>query len=384
MAAGERDGPLAHVRVLDMSRMYPGACCTSLLADLGADVVKVEGPGGGDGLRFMTPEPFKAAHAAFNRGKRSVRLDLRNPRAGEVLRRLVRDVDVLVESQRPGSLERDGMGYPHLSEENPRLVWCSITGFGPDGPHAASPGHDITYLGYSGVLAQLSGDGRPPVPDLTLSVPLSGVMAAVGILAALSAREQTGRGARIDASLVDSAMWLLAEQIARAATAPGPHWPAMASRAVYRCADGRMVAVASSEPRSWAALCAGLDLPELADHVLGVDEEGAAAQLAARFATKPAAEWVRHPGLAAGVGPIHAIEDLLDDAHVAARKGIVALDDAGTRVLANPLRVDGADASASSHALRPAPELGEHTDEILERAGFSADDIAALHDDGAV
>ena len=145
-----------------------------------------------------------------------------------------------------------------------------------------------------------------------------------------------------------------------------------------------MVAVASSEPKSWAALCAGLDLPELADHVLGVDEDGAARVLAARFATKPAAEWVRSPGLAAGVGPIHTTEDLLDDAHVAARKGIVDLDDAGTRVLANPLRVDGADASSSSHALRPAPSLGEHTDEILERAGFSEHDIAALHADDVV
>src|SRR5690349_18845967 len=186
-----RPGPLTHVRVLDLSRLYPGALCTLLLADLGADVLKVEAPGAGDGLRHVYgPTAFPAAHVALNRGKRSLRLDLKHPGAPAVLRRLVRHVDVVVESQRPGSLEAAGMGYPQLREEHPGLVWCSLSGFGSDGPHAQAPGHDITYLGYAGVLGLLLEEGRrPPVPQLTVGVPTGALMGVIGILAALAARE---------------------------------------------------------------------------------------------------------------------------------------------------------------------------------------------------
>ena len=144
MSTNERTGPLAHLRVLDLSRLYPGAFCTSLLADLGADVVKVEAPGFGDGLRMMTPEPFKAGHVALNRGKRSLSLDLKNGAAADVVRRLVVGFDVLVESHRPGALEQMGLGYDDLAALNPGLLWCSLTGFGSDGPLAHAAGHDIT------------------------------------------------------------------------------------------------------------------------------------------------------------------------------------------------------------------------------------------------
>ena len=206
--------PLAHVRVLDLSRMLPGGYCTSILADLGADVLKVEAPGYGDGMRFMG-EAFPSSHVALNRGKRSMTLNLKSPHAPDVLRRLVRNTDVLVESQRPGMLDGLGVGFEQLRAENPGLIWCSVTGFGSDGPNATAPGHDLTYLGYSGMLSTLAVDGEHPVPGSTITLPAAGLMAAVGVLAALAGRERTGLGVRVDANMVDSAMWMLGEQVAR-------------------------------------------------------------------------------------------------------------------------------------------------------------------------
>ena len=180
--------PLAGLRVLDMTRLFPGAYCTNLLADLGADILKVEAPGFGDGLRFI-PEPFLAGHHALNRGKRSMTLNLKSPRAPEILRRLARDADVLIESGRPGSMEKLGMGFDDLRAENPGLIWCSITGFGPDGPNVDAPGHDLTYLGYAGLLAQLSEDEVPPVPPIGLTLQIAGSHAAFGIMAAVHGRD---------------------------------------------------------------------------------------------------------------------------------------------------------------------------------------------------
>jgi alpha-methylacyl-CoA racemase len=371
-------GPLAHVRVLDLSRLYPGAFCTSLLADLGADVVKVEAPGFGDGLRHMTPEPFKSGHVALNRGKRSLSLDLKKPEAASVLRRLVARIDVIVESHRPGSLEQLDLGYDALSAVNPGLIWCSLTGFGSDGPLAHSPGHDLTYAGYSGLLGLLADvGGTPPVPQCTLSLPAGALMGVVGILAACAQRSRTGHGARIDTSLVEAATWMISEDVARAASAPAPGWPAMASRAVYRCADDRDVTVASSEPRTWATLCAALDVPDLAGHRIGIDEAAAMERLAAVFATRPAAHWLVTPGLAGGVGPVNAPGDLLADPHYGDRSSIRTIEGSTTRVFVNPVRVQGVDGSAQP-ALSPPPELGADTDQVLAEAGFDADEIAAL------
>lgn len=377
-------GPLSHLSVLDLTRFYPGALCTLLLADLGAQVVKVEAPGMGDGMRHVSPDDFASPHIALNRGKRSVRLDLRHERAGEVLGRLVRRVDVVVESHKPGALDRSGLGYGAMRAENPRLVWCSITGFGPDGPHAHQPGHDITYLGYSGLLAELAVDGTPPVTDVVVAVPIAALMAVSGILAAVAERDHTGVGRKVDASMVDSAMWLLSENVARAANQPGPVWPPLAGRGVYRCADDRLVTVAATEPKPWTLLCEALGLAHLSDHQLGVDEAAARAELTAAFATRPAAHWVHTPGLAGGVGPVNTSADLVEDPHVQARHGIVPLDGSATRVLANPLRFDEAPAGAGTLATAPPPELGEHTDAVLAEAGFSPEEMASLHDDGVV
>ncbi len=384
MTGLDRPAPLEGVKVLDLSRMYPGAFCTLLLADLGADVVKVEAPRFGDGLRMMAgPDDFNAAHAALNRGKRSVVVDLRNEAAADVLRPLVRWADVVVESNRPGQLDEKGIGYAALSAENPALVWCSVTGFGSDGPNATAPGHDLTYLGAAGVLGGLA-EGTTTPPALTVSLPMAATMAAVGVLATLVDAIRSGRGRRVDVSMTDAASWIVSEDVARAANAPAPPWPTLAARNVYRCADGREVTVAATEPKTWAALCAGLDLPDLADHHLGVGEEEVIDRFAAVFATKPAADWVADPGLAGGVGPVHRPADLLHDPQFTDRGGFLTLDDGDAEVLASPVRIDGADGAASSAARTTPPELGTDADAVLTEAGFTPAEIEDLRAGGLI
>ena len=382
-SAADPTAPLAGTRVLDLTRMFPGAYCTSLLADLGADVLKVEAPGFGDGLRFMG-EDFPASHVAVNRGKRSMTLNLKSPRAGEILRRLARDADVLVESAKPGQMEKLGVGFADLREENPGLIWCALTGFGPDGPNVDAPGHDLTYLGYSGLLGQLAGgDGAPIVPGLAVTLPVTGLMAAFGIVAALQGRAGTGVGSRVDVNMADTGTWMLSEQMVGAANAQVQAWGTIAARNNYRCADGRWITCTASEPRSWAAVVAATGLDDLAEYKMGSDEPGTIAKLQAAFAAQPQAHWLANPGMAGGIGPVHRPADLVDDPQTSAREGLLPLSD-GTRALANPLRLDGAKGVAASHGATPPPALGADTDAALAAAGYAAAEIATLHDEQAV
>ncbi|MGE0309483.1 MAG: CaiB/BaiF CoA transferase family protein, partial [Acidimicrobiia bacterium] len=304
MATPSRTGPLAHLKVLDLTRMYPGAFGTLLLADLGADVVKVEGPGAGDGMRSLAaPGEFNPSHVALNRGKRSLGLDLRSPHAADTLKRLVRWADVVTESHKPDQLDKLGLGYEVMSAQNPRLVWCSLTGFGDFGPNAQQPGHDLTYVGYSGLLSRLSV-GPTEAYNTHLSLPMAGMMAAIGILAAVAERDRTGKGTRLDVNMCDAALWTLSDELTRATRGPAKGWGTFVSRNVYTCADGRQVTVTSTEPKAWKLLIEALDLPELAGFRLGVDDgDAATALIAERIATTPAAAWVASPGLDGGVGP---------------------------------------------------------------------------------
>ncbi len=373
--------PLAHLRVLDLSRLHPGAYCTGMLADLGADVLRVEAPGG-DQLRAIPGAPD-----AYHRGKRSLTLDLKHERAPEILRRLVAGVDVVVESGLPAPLRAQGIDHATLAAADPGLVWCSITGFGPDSPYAGRAGHDISFLGYSGLLSLMAGDTVPPTPDFVLAVPFGALVAVVGILSAVAARDRSGRGAFVDTSIVDSATWILGEAVARVADGGQAGWGEAANRRAYRAADGRLVTLAAAEPRTWAAFCAAVERPDLADRVYVPpgEQDALAVELAAIFATQPAAEWVERLGdTAAAVGPVLTVDDLLDDPHVRARGSIVELAGEGTRVLRTPVRIADADGAAAPFAPSSPPALGEHTDGALTAAGFGADEIAILHRDGAV
>jgi crotonobetainyl-CoA:carnitine CoA-transferase CaiB-like acyl-CoA transferase len=377
------DGPLSHLRVLDLSRAQPGAYCTGVLADLGADVLRVEPRGTGDTTRMIP-----GAMEAYHRGKRAMTLDLKHDDAPDVLRRLVAGVDVVVESGLPAALGAQGIDHATLSADQPGLVWCTISGFGEGSPYAKRPAHDITFLGYSGLMALMAGDTVPPTPDFVLAVPFGSLIAVVGILAALSERDRTGKGAFVDTAIVDSATWVLGEAVARVAAGQAAGWGEQASRRAYRAADGKLVTLAAAEPRTWAAFCAAVERPDLADWLMSPPggQAGLAEELTALFATKSAAEWDAQLGDAgAAVGPVRTIEDLLDDPHLAARGALVELDDdPSTRVLRTPVRLrDAAGEERPVHLTAP-PALGQHTDTALAAAGFTADEIAALHDRDAV
>jgi alpha-methylacyl-CoA racemase len=377
------DQPLSHLRVLDLSRLQPGAFCTGVLADLGADVLRIEPPKGGDPLRMLPGAP-----AAYHRGKRAMTLDLKHARAPEVLRRLVAEVDVVVESGLPAALRQQGIGYEQLAADQPALVWCSISGFGSDSPYADRAAHDISFLGYSGLLALMAGDAVPSTPDFVLAVPYGALIGVVGILAALTARDRTGEGRFVDTSIADAATWVIGEAVARVAVGGQAGWGQSANRRAYRAADGRLITVAAAEPRTWAALCQALERPDLADR-LATPPEGQAAladELAAIFASRPAAEWVARLPAEAAVGPVNTVDDLFDDPHVQARGSVVELSGAGagTRALRSPVRLRRRDGSEEPFAAGPPPGPGEHTDAALAAAGFAPDEIAALHDDGVV
>jgi crotonobetainyl-CoA:carnitine CoA-transferase CaiB-like acyl-CoA transferase len=377
------DGPLSHLRVLDLSRAQPGAYCTGVLADLGADVLRVESRGTGDTTR-MVP----GAMEAYHRGKRAMTLDLKHDDAPEVLRRLIAQVDVVVESGLPAGLTAHGIGYATIAADQPRLVWCTISGFGEGSPYAKRPAHDITFLGYSGLMALMAGDTVPPTPDFVLAVPFGSLIAVVGILAALTERDRTGKGAFVDTSIVDSATWVLGEAVARVAAGGPAGWGEAASRRAYRAADGKLVTLAAAEPRTWAAFCAAVERPDLAESLMNPPggQAALAAELADLFATKPAADWeATLADAGAAVGPVRSIEDLLDDPHLAARGALVELDDdSHTRVLRTPVRLRDETGAERPVQLGPPPALSEHTDTALADAGFTADEIAAFHDRDAV
>jgi crotonobetainyl-CoA:carnitine CoA-transferase CaiB-like acyl-CoA transferase len=369
-------GPLEGVRVLDLTRFPPGAYCTLLLADLGAEVTRLEPP---------PSAGRRATGAGFGliRAKRSVTLDLRHPRAGEILRRLAGAADVLVENSTPGQMERRGFGYPEVAEEFPRLIWCSLTGYGQDGPYADRQGHDLTYTAHSGLLTALTPE-LPWHPQAMISVPVGAMMAAIGVASALVARSRTGKGCQIDVSLADACTWMLSGDVDEL-KGTAPHIGVSPGRRLYECADGRYITVAAAEPPTWAALCKALELPDLVDNVYPTGDEARAVtdRLAAIFATRPAAEWVDMLGpVGTAVGSVNRGPDILSDPHAQGRGSVVEID--GVPVPANPIRLRDPSGPLSATATLPPSEPGAHTDTTLAAAGFSAGEIAELRRSGAV
>jgi crotonobetainyl-CoA:carnitine CoA-transferase CaiB-like acyl-CoA transferase len=397
VTAGPHPGPLAGLRVLDLSRLLPGGYCTLLLADLGADVLKVEEPGKGDYLRWMPPYTSSgegAMHLALNRGKRSMTLNLKVSQGRDVLRRLVREADVLVESFRPGVMDRLGVGWEVLSADNPQLIYVAISGYGADGPYADRAGHDINYLGYAGALSFTGHpDTGPWQPGLQIGdLGGGGLTAAVAILAALHARAATGTGQLCDVSMTDGVLsWLTLAAGAFAATGVPPRPGTetlnggLACYGVYRCADARHVTVGALEPQFFAALCRALGVEELVPWHLDPARQGELrARLEAVFATRTRDEWldVLVPADCC-VGPVNDLAEAFADPQVAARGMVVpqelpdgtAFAQLGVvpRLSATPGRVGGV-----------ASRLGADTEDVLAALGCAPDEVAALRTAGAV
>lgn len=380
--------PLAHLKILDLTRLLPGGFCTLILADLGADVLKIEEPGPGDYVRWMPPmqDGLSAGHLALNRGKRSMTLNLKDPRGVELLKQMVRDADVLVESFRPGVMDRLGVGFDVLRAENPRLVYCAITGYGQDGPYAQHAGHDINYLGYAGVLDIIGNAGGPPTIAGVQIADLGGgaLPAAIGILAAVNAAATTGEGRVVDISMMDGAFsWLCFHATSLGMGEPEPRRGemrlsgGMACYSVYPCADGRYLAVGALEPKFWRALCDALGEPGFIERQFDdASQDEIRARLTEIFTAKPRDEWVETLApLDACVGPVRSVAEALQDEQARAR-GMV-LDVEGHMAVAGPL-------GPPQGAVRPAPGLGEHTEVVLATLGRSAAEIADLREAGVV
>jgi len=400
-ASGTSGGPLGGLRVLDLSRLLPGGFCSLLLADLGADVLKVEDTGMGDYVRWMPPyvegveETARSApFLSLNRGKRSIRLDLKQEAGREVLLRLARDHDVLLESFRPGVLDRLGVGYERLAEENPGLVYCAITGYGQAGPYRDRAGHDMNYLGLNGLLG-LTGDADgAPVQASGQIADLGGgaLMAAVGILAALRERESSGRGQVVDASMFDGSLaWLAmtaAQFFAEGRTPVRGQLPLSGAYVCYRpyaCADG-WVTLGALEPKFWQAWCRGVGREDLLDKAFESPGSDTHRAVEAIFAARPRTDWeafaAEHDCC---LEPLLELDEALDSELVRAREMVVGLDQPGAsepvKLLGVPIKLSRTPGDANR---APGPALGEHTDAVLAAAGYDAERIALLKAAGAV
>jgi alpha-methylacyl-CoA racemase len=379
-------GALAGLRVLDLTRYIPGPYATQLLADLGADVVKIEAPTG-DPMRGLSPAVGEesAAHAAVNRGKRSVVVDIRTGDGAAVVRQLALGMDVLVESFRPGVLARQALGPEALLEANPRLVYCSLTGYGQDGPYRDRAGHDVDYLALGGFLgSNRDGDGRPVIPVTQVADMTAALLTAFGVLAALHARERTGRGQHVDVSLLRAALALMTVPLTRSQGGPADELTgAYPCYTVYRCRDGGTLAVGALEAKFWENLCHALGKPELAGRqwATGETRVRTRASLAELFASRDRDEWVS--ALAAHdvcVEPVLALDEVA--AHPAVARALMdaPVGPARLRTVAPPVRFSRTPAEP---ALR-APALGEHTDEVLGEAGFTRADVERLRREGVL
>ena len=378
--------PLTGIRVLDLTRLLPGAYCTLLLADMGADVIKVEEPGAGDYMRWTPPLAGgqSALFNAINRNKRSVTLNLKSDAGRDLLLRLVDGADVLVEGNRPGVMDRLGLGWDVLHARNERLVVCSITGYGQDGPFASRAGHDLNYMATAGALG-LNGEREgPPVP---LSVQVAdigggGLQPAVAILGALVGVQRGGQGRWIDASMTDGAVSWLAMAFATHAGGEGVARGEQrlsgrfACYRVYACKGGGYFSVAALEPKFWSALCDALERPDLVD--LQFSDDGAVHMaLEEIFASRSRIEWQRKlSALDACCEPVLNLDEVRSHPQVMARR-LIETRESGVEVRpAIPL--------SEGWRRRDAPRLGEHTAEVLGELGIEGAQLEELQVAGAI
>jgi len=382
-------GPLHGVRVLDLTRLLPGGFGTAVLADLGAEVVKVEQPGVGDYMRWGDPKVGSESAASWvtDRNKRSVALNLKGPRGVEALLRLAEHAAALVESFRPGVMDRLGVGYEAVRAVNPRIVYCSISGYGQDGPLVREPGHDINYVGRAGLLS-ITGpaEGDPAIPGVQVAdVGAGGLMTIVGLLAALVRARETGEGDHVDVAMTDGAFAMLTIHLGdhfAGGAVPGREQMLLNGRfpcyRVYECADGRHVTVGAIEEQFWSALCEGVGRPDLLPTRL---DPAAIPAWREVFGARPRDEWVALLGAGACVGPVNDFAEAAADPQLRHREMVLELDHPGAGPFPQvgmPIKLRAAPGAVRT----PAPRLGEGTRAYLREAGYEDAAIDALLADG--
>ncbi len=392
-------GPLVGVKVLELAQIMAGPTCGLMLADLGADVIKVERVPGGDDTRLMNRPSVAGESAAFmamNRNKRGMALNLKLPAAQDALKRMARRVDVLTENYRKGALDKLGLGYEALKALNPSLIYCSISGYGRSGPYADQGGFDLIAQGMSGLMAVTGEPGGAPVkvgsPVCDIN---AGLLGALGVVAAYVHRLKTGEGQLVDTSLfeagVQQTFWQSAIYFATGVP-PGPSGSAHILSAPYqafRAADGWLT-IGGANQANWERLARVLGAPHWIDDTRFRTNaermknlEALVALMSERLKTRRAREWIAALE-AEGVpcGPINSIAEMAADAQTVAREMVIELEHprAGrTRALGLPIKLSATPGKVS----RPAPLLGQHTREVLEEFGFSRAEVEALIAEGA-
>ncbi len=404
-AVSPSTGPLSGLRVFDLTRVLAGPTCAQMLADLGADVVKIEKPGSGDDTRGFAPPHLpgsteSAYFAGVNRNKRSVTLDIARPEGQAIARRLLARCDILAENFKAGSLARYGLGWEQVKAEHPGLIYCSITGFGQTGPYAARPGYDALIQAMGGVMS-LTGEpeGMPqrvgvPVADL-----FAGLYGCIGILAALRHRERTGAGQHIDIGMLDTEVaWLSNQAMNYLASGEDPprlgnQHPNIVPYQVFATADGHIMLSIGNDP-TWRRFCDGFALAHLRDDANFATNAARVRNralvtdtLAPVLARHPTAWWLaKLEALSIGCGPINRLSQVFADPQVQARGMVVemphpATADGRVKLLANPVRLS---ATPPDYRL-PPPLLGQHTDEVLGGLlGLSPAEIGELRAQGVV
>lgn len=391
--------PLDGIRILDLTRLLPGPLCSMMLADLGAEIIKVEAPQGGDYARWFPPmkQAMSGAFVALNRNKRSLALDLKQPQGAAILKRMVRQADVVLEGFRPGVMERLGLGYEALRQENESLIYCAISGYGQTGPLAKKAGHDINYLARTGILSLLGGAGElPQVCGVQIADVAGGSLSAVShLLAALFRRERTGQGAFCDVSMSEGVLPFLAMALGEwSAGGPMPTRGQGALRGeapcyrVYPCQDGTFLAVGALEPKFWTQFVMALGVPELATE--GWEEGEAGEKVAARISSllvqRTRDEWIElfaKEGLDVCVEPVWSLEEAKNDPHAQARGYFPTMEhptEGSIQMVRSPFQIEGAPPQAAT----PAPLLGQHSLEVLRDFDFSDEEVESYLQDGVI
>ena len=390
--------PLAHIKILDLTRFVAGPFCTQLLADMGAEVIKIESPDRGDETRhqgaIINGESWY--FVGMNRNKKSLTLDLKSKEGKEIFRRLAKDADVVVENFRPGVMRNFGFDYENLSQINPRLIYCGISGFGKDGPYAPRPAFDFIAQGLSGFMSITGFSEREPVrTGIPISDSVAGIYAAFGILAAVVAREKTGRGQEVQTSLVDAMVsilsYLSAEYFALGKIPQrfGNDHPVLCPYGTFPAADG-FINIAPSGEHMWERLAQALGLTDLnrdprfqTNKLRLQNREELNRRVSEITSRRPMAEWIEFLNKE-GVpcGPINNLAQALEDPQIQHQKMVLTVDQpAGKmRILGFPVKLSETPAAIQ----RPAPQLGEHTGEILARIGFSEAQVQEFKKKGAI
>ena len=385
------------LKVLDLTRLLPGGYCTLLLADMGADVLKVEDPFGGDYMRWFPPK-IKEESTYFlsvNRNKKSMKLNLKHERGKEIFRELVKHYDVLVEGFRPGVMNRLGLGYEEIDKINPRIVFCSISGYGQDGPYSQKAGHDINYIGIAGILGITGHKDRPPVVP---GVPMAdfgggGNLAALGIMMALYHRDRTGKGQYVDISMMDGVASWMANIAAKHFAENDPQKRGEVDLAggfvcydCYETRDGQFLSVGALEPKFWANFCRLIEREDLVDAQVDKNEDGRLKkEITEIFKGRTMDEWLALLGDEdTCIEKINTVAEAIEDPQMVHREMVVEIDhptEGRIRNMGIPIKLSETPGGVDR---LPAPAYGAHTREVLLGLGLSEEEVDKLAEEKVV